>query len=277
VPMCARPAIPPRMSTRRKHRPQSRREAFGTASQAEMYLSRALEEFHRSANAPDLWIPVDAFHRDSLLEGPQASLTARNRRLHFLRSTVLFAALSAEAFANELLDELLSSADADALDKLSAPDKLLIGTRTAAETSPLTRGAEPMQGLVELVRTRNRLVHPRPKGGLAAWVQDVQPTDEDSIGPAAARRAILSVADAVVLCTPVRKHPLLHGGVAKTIARHRALLDRHQDNAGPTILDVPDHDAAGVPGLYEQMQEVSAAKRDSNPVGDPREGREPLI
>lgn len=133
----------------------SRREAFGLASQAEMYLARALEEFHRSANAPDLWVPVDAFHRGSLLEGAQAALTARNRRLHFLRSTILFAALAAEAFANELLDELLSSADADALERLPTPEKLLIGARVAAETSPLARGADPMQGLVELFKTRN--------------------------------------------------------------------------------------------------------------------------
>jgi hypothetical protein len=226
-----------------------------------MYLARALEEFHRSANAPDLWVPVDAFHRDSLLEGPQASLTARNRRLHFLRSTVLFAALAAEAFANELLDEVLSSADARALDRLPTPEKLLLGTRVAAGTSPLVRGTEPMQGLVELFRTRNRLVHPRPQGGVAAWVQDLQPGDESAVGPAAARRAILCVADAVVLCTELRKRPRLYGGIAKTIATHRGLLERHQALAGSSVLHVPDKDAAGVPALWDQMQEVNTTER----------------
>ena len=120
-------------------------------------------------------------------------MTAMNRHLHFLRSTLLFAALSAEAFANELLDELLSSADVTAIDRLPTPEKLLIGTRVAAGTSPLSRGAQPMQGLVELFKTRNRLVHPRPAGGVAAWVRDVRPSDEDAIGPVAARRAILSL------------------------------------------------------------------------------------
>ena len=124
-------------------------------------------------------------HRDSIFENPQASLTAQNRRLHFLRSTVLFSALATEAFANELLDELLSAADAAALDKLPTPEKLIFATRAATGTSPLSRGAQPMQDLIELFKTRNRLVHPRPKGGLAAWIQDVQPADEAAIGPAA--------------------------------------------------------------------------------------------
>jgi hypothetical protein len=100
-----------------------------------MYLLRALQEFHHSANPPDLWAPVDALHRGSILEGPQEIMNAYNRRLHFLRSAVLFAALSAEAFANELLDELLSSADFDALDKLPTPDNAAadgrVGRRSA--------------------------------------------------------------------------------------------------------------------------------------------------
>jgi hypothetical protein len=226
-----------------------------------MYLARALEEFHRSANAPDLWRPVDAFHRGSLLEQAQAELTARNRRLHFLRSTILFAALAAEAFANELLDELLARADADAIDRLPTPEKLLIGPRMAGQTSPLARGAQPMQGLLELFKTRNRLVHPRPRGGVPAWVQDLEPTDETAIGPAAARQAILCVADTVVLCTKLRERPTLHGGIAKTIARHRRVLERHQALVGPSVLDVPDIDTSGVPTLWDQMQEVNATPR----------------
>jgi len=43
--------------------------------------------------------------------GMQEVLNAKNRRLHFLRSAVLFAALAAEAFANELLADLLPRRD----------------------------------------------------------------------------------------------------------------------------------------------------------------------
>jgi hypothetical protein len=42
------------------------KETFGPASQAEMYLARALEEFHHASNAPDLWVPADALHRGSI-------------------------------------------------------------------------------------------------------------------------------------------------------------------------------------------------------------------
>ncbi len=93
-----------------------------------MYLTRALEEFHHGANAPDLWVPVAGLLRGSLIEGAQAVGTAKNRRLRFLRGTVLFAALAIEAFANELLAELLPARDFDAVDRLEVPDKLLIGS-----------------------------------------------------------------------------------------------------------------------------------------------------
>jgi len=192
-------------------------------------------------------------------------MNAYNRRLHFLRSTVLFAALSAEAFANELLDELLSSADFEALDKLPTPDKLLVGTQLAAAgKSPLERGAQPLQDLTLLCKTRNRLVHARPQGGIAAWDRDVEEADETAIGPKAALTAILSVSETVNVCTELRAHPILHGGLAKTILRHRGILERHQALAGPKILDLPARDAAGVPPLYDQMMEVVAPARQQS-------------
>lgn len=250
------------MSVRRSRpqRQKSIKEAFGPASQAEMYLHRALQEFHHSANPPDLWGAVDALHRSSIFEAPQAIMDARNRRLHFLRSSVLFASLAAEAFTNELLDELLSRADFEAVDKLPTPEKLLIGTRLAgAGESPLERGAQPLQDVALLFKTRNRLVHARPQGGIAAWDRDVEESDEQAIGPKAALTAILRVAETVAMCTKLQKHPNLHGGLAKMILYHRGLLERHQDLAGPKILDVPSQDAPGVPPLRDQMMEVVAA------------------
>lgn len=255
-----------------RRRPRTLKEAFGPASQAEMYLARALEELHRAANPPDLWVPVDAIHRESILEEMQAALTARNRRLHFLRSTVLFAALAAEAFANELLDELLSRADVEALDKLQTPEKLYIGTRLATRESPLSRGAQPMQGLVQLFKTRNRLVHPKPQGGIAAWARDVEASDELAVGPDAALTAIVAVAETVTLCTELRKHPIIHGGLARTILRHRQVLVRHNELVGPKILDVPAPDAPASPPLVDQMMEIVATARARQAA--PTDGRE---
>jgi hypothetical protein len=214
-----------------------------------MYLTRALEELHHSANAPDLWVPVAGLLRGSLLEGAQAVGTAKDLRLRFLRGTVLYAALAIEAFANELLAELLTARDFDAVDRLEVPDKLLIGTRLASGQSPLSRGAQPLQDVAVVVKTRNRLVHARPQNGIAAWIRDVEAADEEAVGPRAALTAVLSVSETIVVCTELREYPNLHGAVAKTILDHRQMLVRHNDLAGPKIADLPARDADGVPPL----------------------------
>jgi hypothetical protein len=224
-----------------------------------MYLTQALEEFHHSANAPDLWVPVAGLLRGSPLEGAQAVGTAKDRRLRFLRGTVLLAALAIEAFANELLAELLPPRDFDAVDRLEVPDKLLIGTRLASGQSPLSRGAQPLQDVGVVVKTRNRLVHAKPQNGIAAWIRDVEAADEEAVGPRAALTALLSVSETIVVCTELRQYPNLHGGVAKTILDRGQMLIRHKDLAGPKIADVPAQDADGVPPLWDQMQEAIAS------------------
>lgn len=124
--------------------------------------------------------------------------------------------MAVEAFANELLDELLTPADFDALDRLDVAAKLLIGTRLAAGGSPLSRGAQPLQDVALLATTRNRLMHPKPKNGIAAWIQDIEATDEEAVGPKAALTAIIRVAEtwrsappfaAIRICTRALRRP----------------------------------------------------------------------
>lgn len=235
------------------------KDHFGPASQAEMYLTRALEDFHHSANPPDLWVPVDALHRNSIVfEGAQAVLTARNRRLHFLRGTVLFAALSAEAFTNELLDELLTADQFRAIDRDPTLKKLTDGIALAGRVSPVSLGSQPLQGVRTVLRTRDALVHPKPQGGIAAWVQDIEEPDEKRVGPKAALDAILRVAEMCVACLELWKHPRLHSGLAQMVIYHRGLIEKHQSLAGSTILSVPERDAEGVASLHDQMLEVVA-------------------
>ena len=172
----------------------------------------------------------------------------------------MFSAVAIEAFANELLDELLTPADFEALDRLEVPAKLLIGTRLAAGESPLARSAQPLQDVALLVKTRNRLVHPKPKNGIAAWIQDIETTDEEAVGPKAALTAVVRVAETMEICTKLRSHPHMHAGVAKTVVRHRQLLVAHSQLGGPKIMDVPDSGAEGVPPLWDQMQERDARR-----------------
>ena len=61
-------------------------------------------------------------------------------------------------------------------------------------------------------------MHPKPKGGLAAWTQHVT-EEEKVIGAEAAERAILAVADLGVICTALQEHPLIHGGAPRPLLR----------------------------------------------------------
>lgn len=88
------------------------------AAQSSAYLNQALEALTAASSAPTLYAEIADYYHGSLLESSQRRLSAMNRRLSFLRSAVLFAALSAEAYANEFLEAALPARDADALDRL---------------------------------------------------------------------------------------------------------------------------------------------------------------
>lgn len=102
-----------------------------------------------ASSSDSLYSELPSYYGDDSLLGPlQRDLAAQNRRLAFLRNTVLFAALASEAFANEFLASVLAPADADALDRLEPSEKLLMATRIAGIETELDRGKEPLQGLV---------------------------------------------------------------------------------------------------------------------------------
>jgi hypothetical protein len=224
-------------------------------SQAEMYLSRALDEFYRASNPPDLWIEEDPFLAGSLLAGAQMTMTAQNRRLQALRTSVLFSAVAVEAFANEFAYEALGAPTARMIDNLGPADKIETAVRLATgDDSILDRGRQPMQTIVSLVKTRNRLVHPKPTNGLAAWTQAVEETDEDTFGPKVAEQAILAVSELIVLCVPHLPHPNLSGGLAKMIAQNKDLLTKHREGVGQTIRDLPAKGAPGTSSLHNQMR-----------------------
>jgi hypothetical protein len=225
-------------------------------SQAEMYLSRAVEEFHRASNPPDLWTEPDPFLADSIgFSGAQALMTAQNNRLQALRTSVLFAAITVEAFANEFATDALGAKTAEMIDNLSPADKVETALRLATrDDTILDRGRDPMQTVVQLIKIRNRLVHPKPSNGLAAWTQAVEESDEKAFGPQAAERAILQVANLIVLCVRHLPYPKLRGGLAKMIVQNADLLTTHRESVGPGIRDLPGKDAPGTPSIYNQIR-----------------------
>lgn len=216
-------------------------------------------------------MPVDEFHSDTIFKGAQEVLTAKNRRLQLLRTSMLFSAIAAEAFANEFVDDTLGRNMAGTLDKLSTVDKLIVGAQlVAGNASPLDKGRQPMQDIAGLATTRDRLVHPKEKGGIAAWTQHVTQDDENRVGAAAAERAILAVVDLVVVCNPLQKHPNLHGGAAKRISMERKLLSAHGKKVGTLLGDLPSKEEAGTLPLFTQMEMRGSAACRSGPRQAPR-------
>ncbi|MDQ6855124.1 MAG: hypothetical protein M3046_15790 [Actinomycetota bacterium] len=253
------------MSTGKSNRPNIN---LPSGSQAEMYLSRALEEFHRASNGPDLWVEEDPFLSGSFLAESQALMAAQNRRLQALRTSVLFAAITVEAFANEFSAEALGAPTARMIDKLSPADKIETAIRLATgDNTILDRGRNPMQTITALIGTRNRLVHPKPTNGLAAWTQALEDSDEEAFGPKVAEQAILAVADLIVLCVPCLPHPNIRGGLAKMIVQNKDLLTAHRQSVGPTIRDLPTKDTEGTAPLHHQMR-ARIRPRKTGPAGD---------
>lgn len=163
-------------------------------SHGDVYLEQALEALRDSSSADALYRELDPWHAEAKILGPaQANMDALNRRLRYLRSAVLFAGLSAEAYANEFLAATLASTDVESLDRLPTVEKLLIGPRVAGLVTPFDRGAEPVQSLVALFKARNRLVHPRP-GQVGAYAHVTKVDDITLFGPRAAVRYIEAVA-----------------------------------------------------------------------------------
>ena len=130
-------------------------------SQAGGYFEESVEALRAAGDPRMLWGEVSDHVKGSILEPMQRIADALQRRLWRLRSAVLFAALCTEAYANELLDELLAPSDAAELDRLPTFEKLMLAPKVASLESPLDRGREPMQTIRTLFRTRDALVHPR--------------------------------------------------------------------------------------------------------------------
>lgn len=191
-----------------------------------------------------------------------------NRRLSFLRSVVLFAALSAEPYANEFLEAALAAPDARALDRLVTPEKLLIGSRLIGVEPPLDRGRLPLQRLYALFEVRNALVHPRGSGArsISAYAHNIREQDNELVGPKAAAGYVVAVAGLIVWLEPYRPGPSIIGE-ATMIVGHRAVLDAHRKVLGDEILVAPDPDAAEPVPLLVQMQRraVKRARRTRTP------------
>jgi hypothetical protein len=125
-------------------------------------------------------------------------IMAASKRIEFARTSILFSALSAEAYANQFLAEYVQTRDAKALDRLPFPDKLLIAPRVAFGRTLLDRGREPMQTIDALYRLRTQLVHPRPRKVHVKEGSLFEQAGYDDYNPEVAARSLVGVATVVV-------------------------------------------------------------------------------
>jgi hypothetical protein len=126
------------------------------------------------------------------LDWPDVSLArdeAESRRLTHSRRALLFAAFSAEAYANDFLFEEWSGKDREALQALSTVDKYALLPGFAGRASVLERGRNPLQRIKWLFDRRNELVHAKPR-------EDRDLTWEpENHNPTAAAESIIAVAE----------------------------------------------------------------------------------
>jgi len=170
-------------SSARAERETKRRER---SSLAGSYLNRAIDDLRASGSSDRLYYVIPAPGGEGRV--PRAALgkrLARGRQRDFTRSSVLFAILAAEAYANQYLQAHLSGKEFEAADKLPTFDKYLLGPRLVSGQDLLDRQEEPAGTLRELLSERSKLVHPKLDKGSGA----------PRYTPADAARYIVAVAD----------------------------------------------------------------------------------
>jgi hypothetical protein len=148
-------------------------------------------------------------------------LLAQARQLDFARTSILFSALSAEAYINGFLWRQLSTADFEAVERLPTDEKYVLGPELALQERLFDRGAEPAQSIDALFKLRHDLVHPKGKQIEVGRDGDLMDPRFEDFNPQAAARFIIRVAEA-----------------AATLAEHEE--GRKPDRIVVTILDDRD-------------------------------------
>ncbi len=99
-------------------------------------------------------------------------MAAQDRQIEFARTSILFSALSAEAYINGFLAGRLEGADYDAVERMRTPDKYVLGLELASGAKILDRPASARgdRGAPyhQCVAAAQLLKEPRKLGALGA-------------------------------------------------------------------------------------------------------------
>ncbi len=161
-------------------------------SMAGTHLEDALRALRDTGSADALYDHKLRSMDPKELDWPDVSAArdeAQGRRVTYSRRALLFAAFSAEAYANDFLFEEWSGKDRKALQALSTVDKYALLPGLAGKEVSLDRGSNPLQQIKWLFDRRNELVHAKPR-------EDKDLTWEpENHNPVAAAKSILAVAE----------------------------------------------------------------------------------
>lgn len=176
-------------------------------SLADEYLAQATEAL-RAAGSPETLYGEQARTSDKPMMHAAARAIATGKRVGYSRTGVLFAALAAEAFINEFLDEQLSRTDCKAVDRLPTLEKYILGPRLALGAALFDRGAEPAGAIKELFSLRDKVVHSKPREVPPRGSVFDNPVDFETYNPNVAARFIVAVADAAIELAQHSAQPL---------------------------------------------------------------------
>jgi hypothetical protein len=155
---------------------------------------------------------------------------AEGRRVTYSRRALLFAAFSAEAYANDFLfEEWSGGRDREALQALSTVDKYALLPGFAGREPALDRGHDPLQQIKWLFDRRNELVHAKPR-------EDKDLTWEpENHNPGAAAKSILAVAEGAAMLAGEAPE----ASVLSYVLGERKALLRYGKRPLPNIHDEP--------------------------------------
>jgi hypothetical protein len=208
-------------------------------SMAGTHLEDALRALRGTGSADALYDHKLRSMNPKELDWPDVSVArdeAESWRITYSRRALLFAAFSAEAYANDFLfEEWSGGKDRAALQALSTVNKYALLPGFAGRGSVLDRGRDPLQRIKWLFDRRNELVHAKPQ-------EDKDLTWEpENHNPVAAAESILAVAEgAAMLAGEAPEASVLSYVLAerKAILRYgkRPLPDIHDEPAPSNLL-----------------------------------------
>src|SRR5688572_28829402 len=178
---------------------------------AGIYLLDALQAV-RNAGSADTLYDADIREDRSGIEREWVPQLAAQRRAGYSRTALGLAAFSAEAYINEFLEARVTERDFEALDRLSTPEKYVLGARLVLGKDLFRRDRNPLQSLRTLFTIRNRLAHPK---GLQVGRAGSTDRADFVLSPETAMRHIVHVATAAnsVITEGGRRRMDQHAGV----------------------------------------------------------------